>query len=132
MSAVQAGKPALDPESQAEEVDALWREWFPGAGERCSLFAHHDREAPEPADLAVLSRLPAALKCDRLILAGPHWNDPERWEAKDMLARQLWNGARHQNTEGDGSVARGLVLLEERRPGRFTADWLAVTIDYHH
>jgi len=112
VSGFTAGKQELNPPSQIPEVDALWREWFPGAGEQCQIFAHSgNRGDIIDGNICTVADVPDNLTAERLILAGPHWDaasHPNDLEATDMIVTEYWNRCRHQKTDWDGNVAEGI------------------------
>lgn len=149
VSGLTAGKQRLQPEGQIDKVDAKWRELFPesGAGP-CPLFAHsndqYDSESTLSGDIARFRDLPARLECKRFIVAGQSWSDDGDWngplEAKFMLCQTVWNGVNHMDVAWDGTVRDALEKFnktlehyrdEYREKITPTADWLAVTVDYH-
>lgn len=137
-AALQCGKQELLPESQIPMVDALWREMVPGHGDKCILFAHardqYRKDGVYSDDVCRVADVPAALKCDRLIIAGKDYSDETKLKGCEMLADSWWNGCTHQKTDFDGVVATGLHRLKEeiRHDGPlFSNDWLVVTVDYH-
>jgi hypothetical protein len=135
VSGVTAGKQSLQPASQIPAVDSLWREWFPESTlETCPLFEHSgDRMV---GDISPLVEVPRDMECVRVIIAGPHWRDPERLEAKWMACEDFWNGVNHLRTTWDRTIRHALAMYDDYRQGRAqlpaTDDrWLAVTVDYH-
>lgn len=131
VSGLVCGKQELSPASQIPIVDALWREFFPGKGEKCLLFAHsndqYGRNGIYGHDICAAKDVPEGLTCERLIIAGPHWDKekgPNAIQPERMLATEFWNGVEHQKTKFDGKVKPALA---ETSP-----DWLVVTVDYHN
>jgi hypothetical protein len=147
VSGLRCGKPDLSPATQIPEIDALWRQWFPGMGDKCLLFNHarsqYGDDGIAPDDVCTVAEIPDGLTCERLILAKPHWDDPTRLEAGEMLVTEFWNRCTHQKTDFGGDVKEGLRSMVERinrvyRPGYFEETypgfdrWRVVTVDYHN
>lgn len=139
--ALTCGKPQLAPASQGARVDALWREWFPGQGESCPLFAHSRDQYRSRGyyedDVCLVRDIHERLTCSRLIVAGPHWKEKDQVEACWMRVTSFWNGVEWQETDFDGSVRAGLEAIQQdaqQYPGRamFADDWQVVTVDYHN
>jgi hypothetical protein len=130
VSSFTMGKPDLKPASQIPEVDALWREWFPGCGEKCVFLSHyHDQyghSGINPVDVCSVGDCPENLKCERLIIAGPLCMCDKAGQIvpKKMLATSLWNGVDWQDTLFDGMVKPKLAGLN--------STMLLVTVDYHN
>ena len=132
VSGIVFGKQTLRPESQAPMVDALWREHFPEMPfEACPLFDHAGESLP--GDVTKLAGC-RGQSCSHLIVA-----DGEG-RSTLMLQKEIWNGATHQKTAWDGTIASALQQLEGTfshcrpewvGPRRPTDDWLVVTVDYH-
>jgi hypothetical protein len=132
------GKEELIPKKQEASVDALWREFFPGAGDKCLLFRHSDSQwsdsGEESVDVMPVGQLPKGLSAHTLIVAGPDWSDKHKLRAHFMLHKKVWNGCNLQATDWDGNVLKGIELANEDHYVKksVTAEWLAVTVDYHH
>lgn len=139
VSGLQWGKQELSPASQIPEVDALWREWFPNSGsDACLLFKHAGDVLP--LDACSFEEAPLDMKCERVIVAGPRWNDDNTLEAASMQQADFWNGVNHCPTTWDGTLRQAIERHAERLSSykdeyreRHTVrpDWLVVTIDYH-
>lgn len=146
VSGLRAGKPDLSPASQIPQVDAWWREWFPGAGDACPLFGHsrdkYRSAGYYPDDVCLVRDVPAALTCERLIVAVPHYDAAKRdthLTVRRMLVKSFWNGVQWQDTRFDGLVGPALAGMtlgrvaagsdEEAKVGD---DWQVVTVDYHN
>ena len=148
VSGFTSGKQELSPATQIPMVDALWREWFPGAGDKCILFKHSNdqyrKDGYYAEDVCTIDKLPDRLECERLIVAGPHWNDASKLMAKRHLAAKFWNGVEHQKTDFDGKVKPALMAMLaelEKPPDQqcYSARGLSlspahkvVTVDYHN
>lgn len=132
------GKPELQPASQQEMVDAMWREHFPESGvSACPMFSHSPKTAP--MDVCAVADLPAGLTASRCIVAGVT-HDGNGLEAKYMVSEDDWNGVNHQRSTWDMSVKSALAAYEKQIEGyredyrekcQPRPDWLVVTIDYH-
>lgn len=143
VSGFQSGRQSLNPASQCETVDAMWRERFPGFGDKCILFSHardqYAKGAMHADDVCRVEELPADLTCARLIVAKPHWDKethPNELEAGYMLATDFWNGVSIQKTDYAGSVAEGIQRAREyigkTNLPQVLDSWLVVTVDYHN
>lgn len=137
VSGIVFGKEELQPASQIEMVDALWREMCPGAGDVCPLFKHSGESSG--GDICALKDLPEALKAYKVIVAAKDYED-KKLEAVSMFSKSLWNGANHEDTKWDGTVASGIAMHLERIKNYKSEyavkatpqpDWLVVTVDYH-
>jgi hypothetical protein len=136
VSSFQAGKPTLEPASQAEKVNALWNAVFPDAPvKECPLF---DNYKGATGDIIQLGECPA-IECSHVIIAGLDYKG-EALQALYMLRDSVWNGVTHQDTKWDGTLASALAEWSEKLAGykeEWRAantpqpDWLAVTVDYH-
>lgn len=138
VSGFRAGKEQLEPRSQVQEVDALWRERFPGHGDVCPLFSH----APDrmDADVMELGKVSGALTCERFLVVNPHDDEYCAGETRFLLNKEIWNGMNRETTTWNGTVAQAMLMLGEHDAG-FTAEWLAthkpqldwpmVTVDVH-
>lgn len=115
VSSFRAGKQELQPASQIPMVDALWREMMPGGGPKCLIFAHSGNSGTIlDGNICTVKRVPCGLECERLIIAGLHWDDekhPGELEAVDMLQTEFWNRVRHHKTDYDGNVKTGIAGL---------------------
>lgn len=129
-----------------EPVDALWREMFPGFGDRCWLFNHvrdqYGKEGIYTDDICKVHEVPERLTASRLIIAREHWdkNDhPDELEAHEMLIDEFWNGRTWQKTDWDGNVKQGIKRLaawmRKHLKPKYVPDltnWMCVTVDYHN
>lgn len=143
VSSFTCGKQDLDPPSQIPMVDALWREMFPGNGDRCWLFNHardqYAKSGHYQDDVCKVADVPEKLNCERLIVAGPHWKDKAHVEPKRMLATEFWNRVEHQKTAFDGlvkpvldGILSGSDTYHANKMIGLQPDWLVVTVDYHN
>lgn len=135
------GKEELADEATIAKVDAKWREMFPGAGERCTLFRHSNDPYHNdylPGDVMRLDALPASISCERCIIATRQHDG--KIEAESMQQESFYNGVQHIKTTWNGTVAEALSAHAERvgnyaevARARHTPqpDWLVVTVDYH-
>ncbi len=145
VSTFRFGKPTLDPASQAEMVNMMWRNAFPDSPvSTCPLF---DNYQDRYGDVMPLGKCPKGLTCDSLIIAGPPWTKTnesphcsDNLTARYMLHAGLWNGITWQKTTWDktlsSAVAESIRDLKGARPEYAlprtpTDDWLVVTVDYH-
>lgn len=138
VSGLQCGKQELQPASQIDVVDALWRADFPESGlDKCPLFKHSGDTLP--GDVCKLSELPADLSAVRVIIARPA-DDFGPMRAEYMAQEDFWNGCNHVRSTWDMKVASAVAdhtkrlqnYTEEAR-AKLTPreDWLVVTVDYH-
>lgn len=139
VSGLQWGKQTLQPASQIEMVDALWSDMFPDSGlSVCPMFDH----APKviDGDICRLSDVPEGLTAERVIIAGPSWNDDGSFSAYYMISDDIWNGVMHVKTQWDGKLRTALEAHSEKIKGYQDEyrekrtpkdDWLVVTVDYH-
>lgn len=139
VSGLQFGKQTLRPASQIEAVDALWREMFPDSGlSVCPVFDH----APVvvDGDICKLSEVPEGLTAERVIIAGPSWNDKDTFSADYMISEDIWNGVMRVKTQWDGQFKTALDAFSKKIEGykedyreKHTPkdDWVVVTVDYH-
>jgi len=139
VSCLQCGKQELNPASQIPMVDALWLEMFPGKGEACPLFAHarnqYGKRGIYADDVCKVSEIPGSLTAERIIVAGPHWEDPARIIPVRMWATEWWNHVEHQKTAWDGNVKAALAAMRAEtgyRKVQVTDEWVVVTVDYHN
>lgn len=142
VSGVQAGKAKLEPASQIEMVDALWREYFPEAGDVCPLFAHYNdqyKHSDGHPDIMPLKDVPARLSAERVIVAAPNYNG--EIEAEFMISASQYDGVTYIKTEWDGKFQSALekhaekisrYSLEAKERYTPTEDWLVITVDYHN
>jgi hypothetical protein len=124
VSSVRCGK------EEEAYVDALWREFFPGAGDKCLLVAWPwSNSGEESVDVMPVGQLPMRLSAATLIVTRPDCFDKHKLWADFMLHTQVWNGCNLQATNWDGNVLKGIELAaKDYNP--VTAEWLAVTVDY--
>jgi len=134
------GKEELADGATAELVDAIWREMFPGAGERCPLFQHGSPSQYENslADVCQLDAIDPSLTAARVIIAAPNYRN--ELAAVYMCATTHWNGVNSEKTAWDGRVLSAVDAAtkaaenyrdEYREKVTPRPDWLAVTVDYH-
>ena len=138
VSAVQAGKPTLQPESQQGDVDRLWAKHFPDSGViQCPLFDHGPDHID--TDICTLAKIPDGLAAARCIIAGPGYASGSL-QAQWMVSESVWNGVTHERTAWDmtikGAVDQYVERLsqstdEYRAKHEPKPDWLCVTVDYH-
>lgn len=136
----QAGKQQLADNETIAKVDAKWREMFPNAGEKCTLFSHSNNQYNEalPADVCRLSDVPGGLIASRVIFAMP--NDDGTLRPEYMAQSDYWNGCNFVKSAWDGKFESALSEYKQRL-SRYspeykekttpTDDWLVVTVDYH-
>lgn len=134
------GKQELADRTTVEMVDAKWREMFPGAGPRCTLFKHSNTgDEPLPGDVCRFADIPERATAWRVLIAAPD-HEGKKLEAVYMVSQRAWNGVTHIKTEWDGTVHGALKMFAEHAKHyapayaeRITprADWLAVTVDTH-
>lgn len=136
VSGLQMGKPTLNPASQREQVEALWRETFPDAKITCPVFDYYNGGDGDVATLGETTRL---TQCYRVIIAGPS-HDKTVLAAHLMMETSYWNGVSHNSSGWDGKLDSALYAWsnelasyrEDWQEGRTpTDDWLVVTVDYH-
>jgi hypothetical protein len=138
VSGVTCGKQSLEPASQIPMVDALWREWFPGMGDKCLLFSHswdqYGKEGIHPADVCKVSEVHESVTAARVILADYGYSDKTILRASHMLVAEFWNGCDWQKTDFDGNVRRGIERMRVNHRGerQDIDDWRVVTVDYHN
>ena len=137
VSGLHWGKQELQPASQIDAVDALWREMCPNGGNVCPIFKHSGDSMN--GDICLLRDLPSNLTAYRLIVAALDHEGKELTPAS-MFAQSNWNGVTHEDTKWDGNVSNGLSMHLERVKNYAEAyaarvtpqpDWIAVTVDYH-
>jgi hypothetical protein len=144
ISGFMTGKESLNPAIQIPVVDALWRQWFPESPTLvCPLFSHFNDQYQDSTgfpDVMPVRDVPATHKANRVIVARPHWEKPDRWEAEYMISDDVYNGVNWMKTWWDGSLGSALADYRERISGyqqeyaekiEVRDDWLAVTVDYH-
>lgn len=138
VSGIQFGKQELQPASQIDTVDALWRAEFPESGiDKCPLFKHSGSLIF--GDVCKLSEIPENLTAVRVIIARPEDKfGPAR--AEYMMQEDFWNGCTHVRSTWDMRVSTALddyksrikqYTDEYREKISPRCDWLCVTIDYH-
>jgi hypothetical protein len=131
VSGVQFGKQTLQPASQQDAVDRLWRETFPESGlETCPLFDHFPVAR---YDACTLDRVPAGMRCGHFIVAGPP-GYPYDGKATYMLRDSIWNGVTWQDTTWDGTFGKALTLHAASVSAHAikpAPDSIVVTVDYH-
>ena len=144
VSALIAGKESLKPDSQIEEVDKLWQDFFPGKGDVCPLFSHYEERfmdgSGSPVDVCEIKDMPDRLTASRVITT--QWDKyGKKWQAFFMKETEVWNGVNFERTEWDSLVKSALRACEDRsrnyseewlKGHRLMPDWLAVTVDYHN
>jgi hypothetical protein len=136
VSNLQFGKQTISPSSQISLVDKLWNEHFPDSPVKtCVLFDHYKENF---GDIMNLKDIPEELTAERVVIAG--YDYKEKLDIRYMLARSLWNGSRHQDTQWDGKISSALrdydkylsrANEEHRKKQLPNRDWLCVTIDCH-
>lgn len=152
VSSFQAGKQTLQPEDQIPKVDAKWNEMFPDAPGPCPLFSHSSNQygadlksSTLAGDICPLDEVPAGYEPHRVIFAAPSYSSDTKertgpFEATFMLTEDVWNGCNHMKVDWDGKFTSALEKYRESISryrdevrGTFvpTADWIAVTVDYH-
>lgn len=156
VSGLVMGRKELQPAAQIPKVDALWREWFPGHGDRCPVFQHAYQARLKTGglidyfdhDVCTVGELPERYTCERLLISGERADEPGKLYAVRHLAKEYWNGVEHQDTKFDGKVKKALddmirkaarkksgkedyKIGDVRRAG-LANDWLCVTVDYHN
>jgi hypothetical protein len=126
---------SLCGQEEEASVDALWREFFPGAGDKClytrrSPWSHSGEES---GDVMPVGQLPKRLSAATLIVARPDWSGKHKLRAHFMLHTKVWNGCNLQATDWNGNVLKGIELDDYVKNwlNPITAEWLAVTVDYH-
>jgi hypothetical protein len=139
VAGLQCGKQTLQPASQIPLVDAMWREMFPESGlDVCPLFDHSPSVIV--GDICTLKEMPERLSASRVIIAGPSYDDPDKFKAVHMIEGSVWNGVSHVDTTWDGNVLNAVNAWRERIAGYAdeyqskntpTDEWITVTVDYH-
>ena len=139
VSGLRCGKQSLQPASQIELVDALWAEMFPDSGlSVCPLFNHSPKTVA--GDVCNLSEVPDELKAERVIVAGPSFDDGGALRVEYMTSDSIWNGVIHVDTAWDGCLKSAISEATKRVANyrdeyreRVTpkGDWLVITVDYH-
>lgn len=144
VSSVRGGKQELKPADQIPMVDELWSRHFPEyIGKSCPLFKHsndqYDSESLLDGDIMDFADVPPTLEMSRVIIGGLS-HDKTRFEAKQMLISEFWNGCSHQKAEWDGKFGSAMSILAKDREiyGEEFRDaitpvkgWKVVTVDYH-
>src|SRR6186713_204403 len=146
VSGIIWGKQTIDPPSQEELVDYMWRERFPSpSAKSCPFYSHSDQANKGGGeaygygigDVMRLGDIPSGLTAFRVIFARP--NSRGDVGAGEMLVKEFWNGATWQSTTFDGKVSSALEFFrdamskcrEDWKVGRVPQDdWLVVTVDY--
>lgn len=137
VSGLICGKQELQPASQIEMVDALWRDMCPGAGRVCPMFKHSGERSS--GDICTFKDLPPALKAYKVIFAAPDY-EGKKLEAVSMFTQSIWNGVTHEDTKWDGTVASAIAMHRDKFKNykkeyaeKVTPrdDWMVVTVDYH-
>ena len=118
------GKAELSPASQIPEVDALWREMCPGAGDVCPLFAHAGDRMQ--GDICTVADIPKELRAFTFIYA--EFLESCGWMAKTLWHKDIWNGVSFQSSQWSGNVLEAIAAV---RHSEIAPDWLCVTVDYH-
>jgi len=145
VSGFQAGKPALQPASQIEVVDALWNEYFPNSPlKQCPLFAHsnnqYDKVSGVVGDIMKFGDIDFDFTAERIIFAKPSYSDEKILQAGFMLQQDAYNGCNFMKTDWNGKFSaakeRYLKSIETYKNGykeKYTPtdEWLVVTVDYH-
>jgi hypothetical protein len=135
VSGVQFGKQELAPSSQIPEVDAIWRDMCPGAGQVRPMFKHSGDSMK--MDICRVEELPPELKAYRVIVACEQYDGVG---AEYMIEKSFWNGVTYHDTSWDGLVRTALQMhakhmksyrAEWAEPRAVKPDWLCVTVDYH-
>ena len=139
VSAVQAGKPSIPSAETRDQVDALWRQYFPNSPlKQCPWFSHSG--ARLPFDVCRLEHTPLDTPAYRVLIAGPHWTQPDVLVIHAMYCEESCNGVNFQPTTFQGTIHHALALYngliqhyQEDARKQFTPapDWLTVTVDYH-
>jgi hypothetical protein len=138
VAGMTSGKQTLQPVSQIPMVDALWREYFPGMGDKCLLFSHswdqYGKQGILPADVCKVSEVPEQLTASRVILSDFGYSDNTKLRASGMLVAEFWNRCDWQKTDWSGNVREGIERLRTNFKGerRDIDDWRVVTVDYHN
>lgn len=146
-SSVTAGKQTVKPKSQIPIVDTIWNEFFPtedGTNVPCPLFSHsnnqYDGDDLISCDICRVDEIPEKLKCARVIIAGQHWRDKNKLEAKFMICDSEWNGVNLVPIQWDTGVKTALEMYQEkfkkmerkyREKNEPKPNWLCITVDYH-
>lgn len=146
VSGLQCGKQKLDPANQIPMVDDLWCKYFPtenGEITPCPLFSHSNNQYDSndllSCDICKVDEIPSQLKVERVIIAGPDYDD-EKLEAKFMLCGDQWNGVNHMPIDWDGMVLSAIEKYKDkiksykdeyRNKQTPKPDWICVTVDYH-
>jgi hypothetical protein len=79
------------------------RVFFPDSPVKvCPFFDHFNNQYKNTdgfPDIMRLKDLPKGLTASHVIIAGPHWNDESKLEAKRMIQESIWNGVNHIDTK---------------------------------
>lgn len=135
ISAVQAGKPSLQPESQADQVNDLWQRYFPDCLYPCPYFMSPWEHTL--SDICTVGQIPDGLTAHRVMIFGPTYRGFTTLHTH--YAREVWLGSNYMKTDWDGNVMAAIHKHQLRfsndsdfaRKARVQDDWLSVTVDYH-
>lgn len=143
VSGVTCGKQTLQPSSQIESVDSLWRDYFPNSVEACPMFSHsndqYSSESTTYMDICELKNIAKNTKCGHFILATLNYAETA-FKAEYMIEKSMWNGVNFVESGWDGEVSTAIDMAaektkhykdeykEKRTP---KGDWVLVTVDYH-
>jgi len=145
ISSVICGKQEIEPADQIPLVDKLWSAAFPtedGTIIACPLFSHSNNQYSSDdlisCDICRVDEIPAALKCSRVIIAAPNYED--KLAADYMICEDQWNGVVHMPIDWDRKP-QSAVDNHQERVARCAAEykekhtikpnWICVTVDYH-
>lgn len=144
ISSFRTGKPELSPSSQIPMVDSLWNEFFPESQlKACPLFNHFNDQYKDSVDYPDVMRLkdmPTSLTAERVIIAGPHYGEEDKLEAKFMAQEEFWNGVNYYDSKWNRVVIDAINEYKEKIKDHAEDykekhmpkdDWLVVTVDYH-
>lgn len=150
VSTFQAGKPSITTPEQVQEVDELWRSWFPKSRlDNCPLFAHSQGKNIEWPNIMLLSevlRKIPDLGAERVMIGKNYtYDDGPKLRCSTMQVREVYNGSDWQRTSWDGKVKSALELHRNDRYPEYERvpsdlkDWVnlympnavVVTVDYH-
>src|SRR5262249_42407389 len=96
VSCVRFFEEELNSKEHEASADALWREFFPGAGDKCLLLYPPGSPWLDSVDVMPVGQLPKRLSAATLIVAGPDWSDKHELRARFMLHMEVWNGCNLQ------------------------------------